>query len=190
MRNEKIRDLVLAAMFFAIGLVLPFVTGQIPEIGKALCPMHLPVLICSLVLGWKYGAVVGLLLPITRSLIFQFPPLYPNAVAMTFELAAYGFAAGFIYGLFRKAGFTTAAKRIIALYIALIAAMIVGRLVWGAAQWVLLSLGGKAFTLEAFLAGAVTGSIPGIVIQLLLVPSLAFTLESVLSGDKSVRKAD
>ena len=172
-------------MFFAIGLVLPFVTGQIPEIGKALCPMHLPVLICSLVLGWKYGAVVGLLLPITRSLIFQFPPLFPNAVAMTFELAAYGFVAGFLYNLMKKHGFGDTRKRIIALYIALIAAMIIGRLVWGAAQWVLLSLDGKPFTFEAFLAGAVTGSIPGIIIQLLLVPSLAFTLESVIAGKKA-----
>ncbi len=65
--------------------------------------------------------------------------------------------------------------------------MIVGRLFWGAASWVIFSLSGKTFTLELFLAGAVTGAIPGIVIQLLLVPSLAFTLESVLKNGKSAR---
>lgn len=172
-------------MFFAIGLVLPFVTGQIPEIGKSLCPMHLPVMLCALVCGWRYGAPVGFLLPITRSLLFSFPPLFPNAVAMTFELAAYGFVAGFVYELLKKHGFAEAKKRIIALYIALIAAMIVGRLVWGAASWLIFSLSGKIFTLNAFLVGAITGAIPGIVIQLLLVPSLAFTLESVIGNGKA-----
>ena len=51
--NQMLKNLTLAAMFLAAGLVLPFVTGQIPQIGSMLLPMHLPVLLCGLVCGWK-----------------------------------------------------------------------------------------------------------------------------------------
>ena len=175
MRNEKIRDLVLAALFFAIGLVLPFVTMQIPEIGKMMLPMHIPVLLCGFVCGWKYGLPVGFLLPITRSLLFHFPPLYPNAVAMMFELAAYGFFAGFLYRLLIKRGM----KKLPAVLLALIAAMIIGRLVWGAASYILYFLGGNGFTFEAFLAGAVLDAIPGIVIQIILIPAIMLALDKL-----------
>ena len=173
MRNEKVKNLVLSAMFFAIGLVLPFVTGQIPEVGQMMLPMHLPVFLCSLICGWQYGLPVGLLLPIVRSLLFQMPPLFPTAVAMSFELAAYGFFAGFIYHALLRKGW----KQIWALFAAMIAAMIIGRLVWGAAMWVLMSVSGKGFTFEAFLAGAVLNAIPGIVMQVVLIPTVMFSLE-------------
>ena len=89
-------NLVYAAMFFAIGLVLPFVTGQVPEIGNLLLPMHLPVLLCGFICGPIYGSVVGVFLPIVRSLIFGMPALLPSAVTMAFELMAYGFFTGFV----------------------------------------------------------------------------------------------
>ncbi|MBQ2191547.1 MAG: ECF transporter S component, partial [Clostridia bacterium] len=75
MRNKWIRSLVLSAMFFALGLVLPFVTGQIPQVGQMLLPMHLPVFLCSLICGWQFGLPVGLLLPVVRSMLFGMPPL-------------------------------------------------------------------------------------------------------------------
>ena len=46
MTNTK--KLVWAAVFLALGLILPFFTGQIPEIGNKLLPMHIPVLLCVL----------------------------------------------------------------------------------------------------------------------------------------------
>lgn len=91
MKNSNIKNLALAAMFMALGLVLPFFTGQIPQIGKMLLPMHIPVLLCGLICGWKYGLAVGFVTPLLRSVIFGMPILYPMAIGMAFELMTYGF---------------------------------------------------------------------------------------------------
>ena len=109
-------------------------------------------------------------LPLLRSLIFTMPPMYPGAIAMAFELATYAFVAGFVYSLFRKQG-------IIQLYVSIISAMIVGRAVWGVAQLVLLGIKGKSFTFAAFLAGAFINAVPGIIIQLVLIPAIMFALD-------------
>lgn len=68
--KNQIYDLVLAAMFLAIGIVLPFFTGQIPQIGSMLLPMHLPVFICGLICGWQYGLIIGFILPLLRMTLF------------------------------------------------------------------------------------------------------------------------
>lgn len=91
MKSKEIKNITLSAMFLGLAIVLPFLTGQIQVVGKMLLPMHLPVLLCGLICGWQYGAVIGFITPIMRSLIFGMPPLYPTALAMAFELAAYGF---------------------------------------------------------------------------------------------------
>ena len=122
--RNALKNLSLAAMFLAIGLVLPFFTGQIPQVGSMMLPMHIPVLLCGLICGWKYGLMVGLVLPLLRSFLFGMPPLFPTAAAMAFELAAYGFVSGFLYNRSKW-------KCIVALYRCLIAAMIIGRMVWG-----------------------------------------------------------
>ena len=82
--NDKIKKLTLSAMFLAIGMILPFFTGQIPRIGNMLLPMHIPVLLCGLICGWQYGAAVGLVLPLLRSMTLGMPPLFPTATAMAF----------------------------------------------------------------------------------------------------------
>lgn len=82
-------------MFVAIGVVLPFFTGQIPQIGNMLLPMHIPVLLCGLICGWQYGGMVGFILPLLRTMLFGMPVLYPTGIAMAFELAAYGLVIGF-----------------------------------------------------------------------------------------------
>lgn len=183
MRNDRVRKLVLAAMFFALGLVLPLVTGQIPQVGQMLLPMHLPVFLCSLICGWQFGLPVGLLLPIVRSLIFGMPPIFPTAVAMSAELAAYGFFAGFFYKLFLNHGW----KKFLAVLVSLILAMILGRLVWGGAMWLLLSINGKGFTFEQFLAGAILNALPGIVMQIVLVPTIMTTLDRQPIGEPTNR---
>ena len=92
MKNQtNLRNLCLSAMFLALAFVLPFLTGQIPEIGNMLCPMHIPVLLCGFVCGSPWGFAVGLIAPILRSVTIGAPTLFPRAVAMAFELAAYGF---------------------------------------------------------------------------------------------------
>ena len=72
--KNKLKNLCLAAMFLALGLVLPLLTGQLPQIGSMLLPMHIPVFLCGLICGWQYGAVIGFILPLTRCLFFSMPP--------------------------------------------------------------------------------------------------------------------
>ena len=167
--REKTYKLVLSALFLALCLVLPMITGGIPTIGNMLLPMHIPVLLCGLLCGWQYGLVIGFVAPLLRSVLFGMPPLFPTAIAMCFELMTYGFVAGFLYSRSRW-------QCVIALYRSMIASMVVGRLVWGVAQIVLLGLSGSAFTLQAFMAGALLNAIPGIVLQLLLIPAIMVAL--------------
>ena len=167
--KKTTKNLTLSAMFMAVGMVLPFLTGQIQQIGNILLPMHLPVFLCGLICGWQYGTAVGFILPLLRSVTFGMPPLFPTATAMAFELATYGLVAGLLYGRSRW-------QCVIALYRSLIAAMLAGRIVWGIVQIVLLGLSGSAFTWQMFMAGALLNSIPGIVVQLILIPAIMVAL--------------
>lgn len=171
--NEKKRNpvfnLTLAAMFMAIGLVLPFLTGQIQQIGNMLLPMHIPVLLCGLICGWQYGLIVGFILPLFRYMLFGMPVLFPTGVAMAFELAAYGSVIGWLYSHSRW-------QCVIALYRCMILAMLAGRAVWGIAQIVLLGIDGNGFTWKMFMAGAFLNAIPGIILQLILIPAVMVAL--------------
>ena len=169
-KNKTVYNLVLSAMFLAIGYILPFFTGQIQQIGSMLLPMHIPVLLCGLICGWKYGLTVGAIVPITRSMIFGMPVLFPNAVAMAFELATYGFVVGFLFEHARW-------KCTLSLYRCLIIAMLAGRAVWGISMAILIGLGADGFTLNAFVSGALLNGIPGILLQLILIPSIMRALK-------------
>ncbi len=167
--SSSIRNMTLSAMFLAIGLILPFITGQIPQIGVMLAPMHLPVLLCGLICGWKYGLLIGFITPLLRSFLFGMPVLYPNAIGMAFELATYGSVSGYLYNLSKW-------QCLKALYASLISAMLSGRVVWGLVMIFLLSLGGGTFTWQMFISGALLGAIPGIIIQLTLIPAIMVML--------------
>ena len=78
MNHNFLKNMALAALFLAIGLVLPFFTGQIPAVGKMLLPMHIPVLLCGLICGWQWGLGVGFVLPVLRSVLFSMPVMYPR----------------------------------------------------------------------------------------------------------------
>lgn len=173
MKKTNVKTLVLAALFLALALVLPFLTGQIPEIGSMLCPMHIPALLCGFFCGWPWGLAVGLTAPVLRSLIFGMPPMFPVAICMSFELAAYGAVSGFLYGVLPR-------KRS-SVYLSLLTAMVVGRLVWGAAMFLCAGLSASAFGLSAFWAGAVMTAIPGIVLQILFVPVMVIFAEKIPS---------
>ncbi|WP_325199711.1 ECF transporter S component [Oscillibacter sp.] len=164
------QTLALAAMLMAAGFILPFFTGQIPQIGSMLCPLHLPVLLCGFLCGWKYGLVVGFTLPLLRSVTLGMPPMFPTAIAMAFELAAYGFLAGFLYARSRW-------QCVVALYRCLIAAMIGGRLVWAVVRVILSGVSGQAFTWQMFLSGALLTAIPGIILQLVFIPAVMVALD-------------
>lgn len=169
-KHNKLLKMILAALFLALAYVMPFLTGQIPEIGAMLCPMHIPVLLCGFICGWHWGLAVGFIAPLFRSLILGMPPMFPGAVCMAFELATYGAVAGLMHkSLPRKKPY---------IYCSLLAAMIVGRLVWGAAMFACVGVKGGSFTLAAFLAGAVTNAIPGIIVQIVLIPILVMILDN------------
>ena len=179
-QSKGIRKLVLSAMFMAIGLVLPFITGQIQQIGNMLLPMHIPVLFCGLICGWQYGAVVGFVLPLLRYVLFGMPPIFPTGVSMSFELAVYGAVIGLIMQQLSKRNTTDSGKNYVRnLYLALIGAMLAGRIVWGLVRFILARATMQPFTMEMFMAGAFLTAIPGIIVQLILIPGIMAALKRV-----------
>ena len=168
MHRNQIRRLTLTAMFIALGYLLPFLTGQIPQFGTMLSPMHIPALLCGFVCGWQYGLVAGAIMPLLRSATLGMPPMFPTAVAMAFELAAYGCAAGLLY--------RALPKHIAFVYVTLVLSMLIGRAVWGLASAVLMMGTENAFTTQAFLAGAFINAWPGIILHILVIPPVVLGL--------------
>lgn len=169
MNSTQLRKLTYSALYMAIALILPFVTGQIPEIGAMLCPMHIPALLCGFMCGWPWGVAVGFISPLLRSVMFGMPAMFPAAIAMAFELAVYGGMAGLLYSRLPRKKWM--------IYAALLISMIAGRVVWGAVQALLAGLSGNSFTWMLFLTGAVINAIPGIIMQLALIPVLVVTMD-------------
>ena len=163
-----LRHLTCAAMCLALCLYLPFLTGQIPQIGRALSPMHIPVLLAGFLCGPWWARVVGLVAPMLRHSLFLMPPLV-TAIAMSFELAAYGLFSGLLYQLLPK-------KRS-NIYVSLILAMLGGRIVWGIAMTIISGVTGSEFGWAAFIAGAFTSAVPGIIVHIILIPVLVMSLQ-------------
>ena len=159
-----LRKLILSGLFLALAMVLPFLTGQIPQIGNMLCPMHLPVLLCGFLCGWPYGLLVGFLSPFLRYILFHMPSLFPTGLAMAFEMAAYGAVAGLLY--------RALPRRTVFLYLSLIVAMLAGRLVWGGVRYLLTFVSDSSFTLAAFWVGGFATALPAIILQLVLIPPI------------------
>lgn len=167
--SARVLRLTYSALYLAIALVLPFLTGQIPQIGSMLCPMHIPALLCGFVCGWPWGMAVGFVSPLLRSVLFGMPDMFPTAVAMAFELAVYGAVSGLLY--------RALPKKTASIYVSLIAAMVAGRLVWGAVRYLLAGLAHSAFSPALFLAGAVTTALPGILLHIVLIPVLVMAMQ-------------
>lgn len=172
---------IITAFFLAVAMVLPFFTGQISQFGKMLSPMHLPILLTGFICGWPYGLILGAVSPILRSLIFGMPALIPTAIAMTFELATYGFVAGFMYKKVKK--------NIFMIYATLITSILAGKIVWGIARFCLVKMLGFDFSLEMFFYVGFIIGLPGIILQLLIIPTIVSKLQSynLLRESKSVR---
>jgi len=161
------KKLVYTAICIAIGILLPMLFHLLPiaNAGSVLCPMHIPVLLCGFLCGWAYGGVCGIITPLLSSLLTGMPPLMPYGVSMMFELCAYGLLAGLLYQLTKKK-----------LFYSLIGAMLGGRIVMGIVNAVLLGLSGTEYGLTAFLTAAFVTALPGILLQLVLVPAILFAL--------------
>lgn len=162
--------LTYSALCLALALVLPLlVTGNVPAIAKQLSPMHIPVMLCGFLCGWPYGLIVGAVAPLLRFAIFGMPVILPGGVAMAFELAVYGFLCGLLYKLFPK--------KIPYIYVTLIISMICGRIVWGISRFSIAGLTNSDFPMSAFIAGAVTNAIPGIILHIILIPLIVIALK-------------
>ncbi len=165
----QLKKLTGSALFLALALALPFLTGQIPEIGNALCPMHLPVLICGMLFGPLYGGVVGFIAPLLRFIIFSAPIIYPRGISMAFELLAYGVISGVLVKYLPK--------NIPALYASLIAAMLGGRIVWAGVMMFITLFGSVPFGFSIFIAEAFINALPGIILQIVVIPPIVLALK-------------
>ena len=174
-KKLSVRRLTISAMLIAVGMLLPFLTGQIQHIGNMLCPMHLPVFICGMICGPWWGLVCGAVLPVLRSMVFGMPVVMPAAFAMAFELAAYGFVSGYL----RK----KLPRTLSMLFVSLLCAMLLGRIVWGVACIPLYGVAGKTFGWQLFIANGFVNAIPGMILQLIAVPAFVTALEKARLAD-------
>ena len=166
MKMSPVKKLVFTAVSAALCLVLPMAFHAIPNAGQVFLPMHIPVLLCGLICGWPYGGVCGLVGPLLSSLITGMPPM-AMLPGMMVECCVYGFVSGLLMKYVRT-------KHAVAdLYICLISAMLAGRFVAGLANAWIFTTGAAPF---AWVTTSLVTGIPGIVIQLVLMPAVMFAL--------------
>ncbi|CAK7084867.1 ECF transporter S component [Tissierella sp. P1] len=163
--KNNTKRLIIAGLLLAIGVIIPtiFHTTGIP--GNIFLPMHVPVLIGGFLLPPYLALLLGMLTPILNSLITGMPPLFPMAVIMIFELGIYGLVASILY---RKLELPSV--------VALIISMIAGRIMAGLVVFILAAFFAIEMDPMIFVIGGVTTGIPGIIIQLVLVPSLVYSI--------------
>ena len=177
--KKRTYSMVITAMLLAVGMILPFITGQIQAIAKIISPLHIPVLICGLCCGWKWGLALGAVLPLLRGLLFGIPVFPTSALPMAFECAAYGLLTGLLYPLLLKV--IKGKSHLPAMLTALISAMVIGRFVGGGAKALLISAGiigvKVPFTFAAFFTSYFVSTAPGAVIHIFLIPMIVLALE-------------
>jgi len=168
MRENKTKKLVISALFLAIAMVLPSIFGGAQPILQRISPMHLPVMLCGFVCGWPYGLIVGIIAPLLRGMLFGVPALIPSGLSMAFELGTYGFMTGFLYQKLSKKKYM--------IYVDLIIAMLVGRLVMGVVDIPLYGVAGKDYSFAIFLTIAFVNAIPAIIFQIITIPIIVMAL--------------
>ena len=177
MRRTQTLKMALAAMFLALGILLPFLTANDPALGRVLSLMHIPALLCGFVCGPAWGLAVGAVTPLLRSLLIGAPPMMPTALAMAAELGVYGLMAGLLYRALPKTPAGVVMTQV--------GAMLAGRLVWGVASFLLFTLFRDAyaqvipapFNLRFFLLAAFVTPWPGILLHLIVVPAAVLALQ-------------
>lgn len=165
--KKYIWEMVSAAMCIALGVVLPLAFHSIPNAASILLPMHIPVLLCGLLCGPAYGLACGILVPLLSAMITGMPaPAY--LPSMICELATYGFVAGLLIVIVRSGSHWANT------YIALVGAMLIGRLVYGAVNAFIFRVG--SYSLYLWLTASFVTALPGIIIQLVLLPLIVVAL--------------
>ena len=159
---------ITASMLIALCVVFPLAFHAVPYAGRMLLPMHIPVLLAGLVCGPLFGLIVGLAGPFLSNLFTSMPPMV-LVPPMMIELGTYGLVAGLMIKLIHTRRLS------VDLYISLLAAMLIGRIVAGIAQAVYFY--GGTYAIGSWTTVYFVNSLPGLVIQLLLIPSLIIALE-------------
>lgn len=165
---RKTKQIVLTGLFIALGLVLPMAFHSIPNAGSIFLPMHIPVLLCGLVCGPWFGLGCGALTPLLSSLAMGMPPaaILPG---MLCELAVYGLTAGLL------TRFVRLSNRPAKLYISLVGAMLAGRIASGLVNALIFRVG--QYSMHIWLTASFVTSLPGIAIQLALIPIIVLALQ-------------
>ena len=166
MKYSPVKKLVISAACIALCVVLPMVFHSFPGGGNVFLPMHIPVLLCGLMCSWPYGLVCGLLGTALSSVLTGMPPaaILPS---MMVECAVYGCVSGLMMGLVHTR------KTYLDLYISMVTAMVAGRVISGLAKSLIFTPGTAPF---AWVTTSLVEGIPGIAIQLVLIPTLVFAL--------------
>lgn len=167
--QQNLKKTAGSAVLLALCMVLPLLTGQIPQFGNMLCPMHIPVLICGLLFGTAWGGAIGFIAPLLRFAIFSMPPIYPVGISMAFELLTYGVVAGIMTKLLPK--------KTSYIYLSLITAMLSGRIAWALVRMLITLLGGAPFTFAIFIADGFANALPGIILHILIIPPIVLALK-------------
>lgn len=166
--KNKTKRLVLSALYIALGVVLPIFFHFVPNAGPIFLPMHIPVLMAGLMLGPSYGLAVGIAAPLLSSLLTGMPPA-PILPGMLCELAVYGLVAGILMKTVKTK------NNILNIYISLVGAMLAGRIIGGIVKAFIFVAGD--YSLQIWLTGSFITALPGIIIQLVLIPILLSVLE-------------
>lgn len=162
---NKTQKTIYAGLFLAFGLLLPQIFHLFGGTGPVFLPMHIPVLLSGFFLGGPYGAIIGILTPILSSFLTGMPAV-PILYFMMLELLGYGLTAGYLYRT-RKWNVVTT----------LLVSMIIGRIFLATGVFILQPVLGLQLSPSGYLTGAVTSGIPGMLLQLVFIPSLVKTLE-------------
>ena len=168
---NKTKKLTLTAMCLALGVILPQAFHMIPNAGNIFLPMHIPVLICGFICGPFYGLTVGIITPCLSHIIFSMPPAMMLG-QMIVELGVYGLCTGLLNQII------TINNELLKYYLVLIISMVVGRITYGICNALLFKAGN--YSLSIWLSAAFIKGIPGIIIQLVLIPTIVKTIKKLL----------
>lgn len=167
--KRRTRHMIISAVMIAIGIVLPLTLHSFPDGGKVFLPMHIPVMIGAFFLPWTWAVAVGVLTPILSFVLTGMPPIapIPMVIIMAFELMTYGL----IISLLRKK--VVNREKWYSPLAAIIPAMIAGRVVVGIVMFALLKIYlPMKISPWMFVWGGVTTGLPGIIVQIVLIPVL------------------
>lgn len=172
--QRKTVNLTLSGLMLALAFVLPYLTGNIPEFGSLLLPMHLPAFLCGFLCGPFWGMAMGFVAPILRSLTLGMPPSMVMAVPMAFELAAYAGVCGWIFYLLKE---KTQISTLAATYFALVPALVLGRLVYALAKAAITLSRVDVAALAPYIFESIATALPGVAVQLTLIPVILLAVE-------------